>query len=73
MFAGWRNVSTYLKMQRVKTQEFWQNVHLLQRRSAVNKWRSRKNATKIARLRLKKLVAKFHHIRKMLVFRELKA
>ena len=68
MFMGWRNVADHFKQQRIKDQHMQLTLSDMNKRYAIQKWYSRMQATKMARLRVQRLKEKFERIRKMMVF-----
>ncbi len=62
-----------MKQFRTKQQLLDSNINYLQKKWAVQKWHSRKEATHLALMRIKKLKEKSKYRRKLLVFREIRS
>eukprot|EP00347_Sterkiella_histriomuscorum_P005910 403354803 len=72
LFQGWKNVTQLLKFQNAKDDQYNASAIEFQKKMALYKWNCRKNSTKLARIRTKKLKVKVLQIRLRQYFNAIK-
>lgn len=68
LFLGWKNITQLLKFHKAKDDEFKISADILQKKMVLRKWNQRKQATKVARIRCKRIKEKVKQIKMRMYF-----